>query len=50
MVAFYYCDVICAIGFIHNHGLVSWPGNFLVGHDCYLVKTDFGTAEREDLG
>jgi len=50
---FYYCNVACAIGFIHSHRLVSRdikPANFLVGHDGYLVMTDLGIAEREGKG
>jgi protein kinase X len=50
---FYYCNVVCAIEFIHSHGLVSRdikPANFLVGHDGYLVMTDLGIAEREGEG
>ena len=50
---FYYCNVVCAIGFIHSHGLVSRdikPANFLVGHDGYLVMTDLGIAERVGKG
>ena len=45
---FYYCNIICAIEFIHSHGLVSRdikPANFLVGHDGYLVMTDLGISE-----
>lgn len=48
---FYYCNIACAIEFIHNHGLVSRdikPENFLVGHDGYLVMTDLGVAEEVD--
>lgn len=53
---FYYCNVVCAIGFIHSHGLVSRdikPANFLVGHYGYLIMTDLGISERKgeaDLG
>ena len=50
---FYYCNVVCAIEFIHSHGLVSRdikPANFLVGHDGYLVMTDLGTAEKVGEG
>jgi len=50
---FYYCNIVCAIGFIHRHGLVSRdikPANFLVGHDGYLVMTDLGITEREGEG
>ena len=50
---FYYCNIVCAIGFIHSHGLVSRdikPANFLVGHDGYLVMTDLGIAERVGEG
>jgi serine/threonine protein kinase len=47
--SFYYSNIVCAIGFIHKHGLVSRdikPDNFLIGHDGYLVMTDLGLAER----
>ena len=47
-VCFYYCNIVCAIEFIHSHGLVSRdikPANFLVGRDGYLVMTDLGIAE-----
>jgi serine/threonine protein kinase len=50
---FYYCNLVCAIGFIHSHGLVSRdikPANFLVGPDGYLVMTDLGIAERARAG
>ena len=50
---FYYCNVVCAIGFIHDHGLVSQdikPANFLVGHLGYLVMTDLGITERVEEG
>ena len=50
---FYYCNAVCAIGFIHSHGLVSRdikPANFLVGRDGYLLMTDLGVAEREGEG
>ena len=49
---FYYCNVVCAIGFIHSHGLVSRdikPANF-VGYDGYLaMMTDLGITERGGL-
>jgi protein kinase X len=50
---FYYCNVVCAIEFIHSHGLVSRdikPENFRVGHDGYLVMTDLGVSEKEGEG
>ena len=50
---FYFCNLVCAIGFIHSHGLVSRdikPANFLVGPDGYLVMTDLGIAERVRAG
>lgn len=50
---FYYCNIVCAIEFLHGHGLVSRdvkPENFLVGPDGYLVMTDLGIAEREGEG
>ena len=45
---FYYCNIVCAIEFVHSRGLVSRdikPANFLVGHDGYLVMTDLGISE-----
>jgi protein kinase X len=50
---FYYCNLVCAIEFIHGHGLVSRdikPANFLVGPDGYLVMTDLGIAEEVEEG
>ena len=47
--SFYYSNIVCAIGFIHKHGLVSRDiksENFLIGPDGYLVMTDLGLAER----
>jgi serine/threonine protein kinase len=45
---FYCFNIVCAIGFIHSHRLVSRdiePSNYLVGPDGYLVMTDLGIAK-----
>jgi len=50
---FCYCNIVCAIGFIQSHGLVSRdikPANFLVGHDGYFIMTDLGISERKGGG
>lgn len=47
---FYTANIVCAIAFLHNHGVVHCdikPENILVGADGYLALADFGMANTE---
>ncbi|TDL24932.1 kinase-like protein [Rickenella mellea] len=47
---FYTANIVCAIAFLHNHGVVHCdikPENILIGADGYLALADFGMAKTE---
>jgi protein kinase X len=46
---FYFANMVCAIGFLHNEGIVHCdvkPDNILLGPDGYLCLTDFGSSAK----